>query len=160
MGTSPLANLTRSLDYPMVVVTVATSRERSGCLVGFMTQCSLDPVRFSVYISKENHTHHVARRASHLMVHFLADGHHDLAAHFGELTGDCTDKFTGVAWHPGPDGHTPLLAAVDAWVFGRIERRHDGGDHRGYVLDPVEVHCTRPFHQLGFQDVRDLHAAH
>jgi flavin reductase (DIM6/NTAB) family NADH-FMN oxidoreductase RutF len=160
MDAAALANLTGSLDYPMVVVTVATTRERSGCLVGFMTQCSLDPPRFCVYVSKANHTHHVAKRASHLMVHFLGREHHGIASHFGELTGDRVDKFAGVAWQPGPDGHTPVVTGVDTWVFGRIERRHDGGDHRGYILEPVAISCPRPFTQLGFQDVTDLDAAH
>ena len=33
------------LDYPMIVVTVASGAERAGCLVGFSTKCSIDPAR-------------------------------------------------------------------------------------------------------------------
>lgn len=36
---------TELLDAPMYVVTTAVDHERSGCLVGFTSQCSLDPVR-------------------------------------------------------------------------------------------------------------------
>ncbi len=33
-------SLVGSMDYPMFVVTVNAGGERSGCLVGFVTQCS------------------------------------------------------------------------------------------------------------------------
>jgi flavin reductase (DIM6/NTAB) family NADH-FMN oxidoreductase RutF len=35
-----------TIDYPMWIVTAAARGERSGCLVGFATQCSIEPVRF------------------------------------------------------------------------------------------------------------------
>jgi len=160
MRSNALERLTGSLDYPMLVVTAATRRERSGCLVSFFTQCSIDPPRFCVYLSEANHTYLVARRATHLLVHFLDRKQHDLAASFGESTGDVVDKFDGVRWRPGPDGRTPRLTEVDAWMFGRIERRVDGGDHRGHVLEPLQVRWPRRFRALGYQAVRDLHAAH
>jgi flavin reductase (DIM6/NTAB) family NADH-FMN oxidoreductase RutF len=160
MRSSAFERLTSSLNYPMLVVTAASRREIGGCLVGFFSQCSIDPPRFCVYISEANHTYGVARRASHLLVHFLDRRQHDLAAHFGELSGDTVDKFDGVPWRPGPDGRTPRIGGVDAWLFGRIEGRHSGGDHRGFVLEPLQVRCPRRFRQLDYQDVRDLVAAH
>lgn len=160
MRTSTFDRLTSSLDYPMVVVTAASREEMSGCLVGFFTQCSLDPPRFCVYLSRANHTHRVACRSSHLLVHFLHHGQHALAAHFGELSGDEVDKFDGIRWRPGPDGRTPCLVDVDAWLFGRIERRCDGGDHEGFVMEPLRIRCPRRFRQLGYRDVQDLDAPH
>ena len=46
------------LDYPMFVVTTvaADDGERSGCLVGFATQCSIHPPRWVVWLSLANHT--------------------------------------------------------------------------------------------------------
>jgi hypothetical protein len=53
------------LDYPMFVVTVADAGtgERAGCLVGFATQCSINPFRFLVCLSRANRTHRVASRS-------------------------------------------------------------------------------------------------
>lgn len=34
------------LDYPMLIVTTRSGGELDGCLVGFSTQCSIDPARF------------------------------------------------------------------------------------------------------------------
>jgi flavin reductase (DIM6/NTAB) family NADH-FMN oxidoreductase RutF len=160
MRTSALDRLVASLDYPMIIVTAASRREITGCLVGFFTQCSLEPARFAVFMSKANHTYPVARRASHLMVHFLSRKQHGLASHFGELTGDEVDKFDGIRWKTGPDGRTPRLTDVDAWMFGRVIARHDTGDHVAHVLEPVSVKSPRRLRQLGFQEVRDLKAGH
>lgn len=160
MRAAGVDRLVASLDYPMIVVTAASRREVTGCLVGFFTQCSLDPVRFAVYLSKANHTFPIARRCSHLMLHFLDRKQHAMASHFGQLTGDEVDKFAGLEWKPGPDGRTPRLADVDAWVFGRVVDRRDAGDHVAHILEPVAAKSPRRFRQLGFQDVRDLKAAH
>ena len=40
-------DLVGGLDYPMFIATARSERgERAGCLVGFATQCSIDPSRF------------------------------------------------------------------------------------------------------------------
>jgi flavin reductase (DIM6/NTAB) family NADH-FMN oxidoreductase RutF len=161
MRATAFDRLMSSLEHPMAVVTAATRRESSGCLVGFWTRCSLDPVRLCVFISRQNHTHGVARRASHLLVHFLDHRQHDLARHFGSHAGhpdveEQPDTFAGVGWRPGPDGRTPKLDGVDAWVLGRVRDRVDGGDHEGFVLEPVRARSPRRFRQLGSREVRDI----
>jgi len=88
------------LDQPMYVLTVAGTDggHPSGCLVGFATQCSIAPPRLLACLSKENHTYRAAASASVAAVHRLAASDHDLAALFGEQTGDEIDKFARCAW--------------------------------------------------------------
>ncbi|HET6856973.1 MAG TPA: flavin reductase, partial [Streptomyces sp.] len=74
------------LDYPVYVVTAAAAGEQAGCLVGFASQCSIDPVRFTVWLSKANRTLRVARAATHLAVHLLGREQLALAELFG---GEC-----------------------------------------------------------------------
>ena len=148
-----------SLDYPMVVVTAAVDGERSGCLVGFSTQCSIHPTRFFVGISKKNHTYGVACRASHLGLHFLSVDEQALASLFGERTGDQVDKFASVRWHPGPDG-VPIVDDCANWAVVRIVDHADGGDHVGFITEPVDAHGTGPFEPLRYQHVKDFHAGH
>jgi flavin reductase (DIM6/NTAB) family NADH-FMN oxidoreductase RutF len=157
--------LTGRLDYPMYVVTAAVpeggTTERSGCLVGFGTQCSIDPPRYLVCISKANHTHRVAVRAAFLVVHFPGPEQIDMARLFGEETGDKIDKFERCAWHPGPDGVTPVLDACPNWFAGRVLRQADGGDHTAFVLEPVAASCPDPdWRMLPFQSVKDLEPGH
>lgn len=148
------------LDYPMFVVTAADPRtgERAGCLVGFATQCSISPFRFLVCLSKANHTHRVARGSRVLAVHALSPGQHDLAALFGEETGDEVDKFARCGWTEGPDG-TPLLDEGPRRLVGRVVDRFDLGDHTGYLLAPVRD-AGEAAPALMFSAVHDLEAGH
>ncbi|WP_405988603.1 flavin reductase family protein [Streptomyces sp. NBC_00986] len=126
------------LDPPMYVVTAEAAGERAGCLVGFGSQCSIRPARFVVWLSRANRTFRVAERAERLTVHLLRRDQDRLARLFGGETGDRTDKFADVPWHPGPGG-SPVLDEAPAWFVGRVEDRIDGGDHVGFLLAPEAV---------------------
>jgi flavin reductase (DIM6/NTAB) family NADH-FMN oxidoreductase RutF len=151
--------LAGAMEYPLfVVTTVDEAGERGGCLIGFATQCSIEPPRFLAGLSKKNHTYRVAQRASHLAVHVIAKDDKDLAELFGGETGDETDKFAECAWHEGPAG-VPILDDVDAWFVGRVLDRVDLGDHVGHVLAPVAVQVARSTN-LQSQDAGDIEAGH
>src|SRR5262249_20886024 len=60
---SEFEELMTSVDYPMLVVTVrAANGDQDGCLVGFATQCSIDPAHYLVLLSKQNRTYELAQR--------------------------------------------------------------------------------------------------
>jgi flavin reductase (DIM6/NTAB) family NADH-FMN oxidoreductase RutF len=147
------------LDYPMTIVTVARGAERSGCLAGFGTQCSIEPPRWLACVSNKNHTHGVAAEAEALVIHFLHDDQYGLAVLFGHETDDTTDKFARCKWRPGPYG-VPVLEGCD-WLAGRVVERIDLGDHTGFLLDITDAgneHSDGP--ALGFQDARDITPGH
>ncbi|WP_411102957.1 flavin reductase family protein [Streptomyces sp. cmx-4-9] len=151
-----------AMDGPMYVVTAAADGERAGCLVGFASQCSIDPPRFMVWLSTANRTYRVARQAPCLTVHVLRRDQHALAGLFGGRTGDEVDKFAGVEWRPGLEG-APVLADVRAWFTGRVEEQVPGGDHVGFLLSPAEQSpeaTAADGPPLRFADVRDLEAGH
>jgi flavin reductase (DIM6/NTAB) family NADH-FMN oxidoreductase RutF len=151
--------LVSSLDYPMLVVTVAAGGERSGCLVGFHTQCSIHPVRFFVCLSKTNHTYRVAQSADHVGLHFLDERDLALARLFGERSGDEIDKFSRCRWHTGRGG-VPVIDDCANWAIVRIVDRLDGGDHVGLLTQPVDAHAAEGLHQLSYQRVRRFDAGH
>ena len=151
--------LVSSLDYPMFVVTTSDGRRRGGCLVGFTTQCSIDPPRYLVCLSKANHTFRTAAGASVLVVHALDGDQTELARLFGEATGDETDKFAACSWRPGPEG-APVLADCPRWFAGRIVDRVDLGDHVGFCLEPVAGACSDMVSPMMFSAVKDLDAGH
>ncbi|MCG6494205.1 flavin reductase family protein [Kitasatospora sp. A2-31] len=148
-----------ALDYPVHIVTTAVDGERAGCLVGFAGQCSIDPARFVVWISKANHTHRIASRARFVAVHLVPPGQ-GLAELFGSATGDEVDKFAAAAWVPGPGG-VPVLSGVPAWFVGQVLDRADWGDHTGFLLDPITAR-NDPAHAraLTYRDVRGLEPGH
>ncbi|MFJ8811328.1 flavin reductase family protein [Streptomyces sp. NPDC102490] len=125
------------LDPDMCVVTAAAGGERAGCLVGFSSQCSIRPVRYAVWISDVNRTFRVARTADVLAVHLLARDQRETAELFGGRSGDDVDKFRRVRWREAYGG-AAVLEDAEAWFVGRVVERMPGGDHVGFVLDPVE----------------------
>jgi flavin reductase (DIM6/NTAB) family NADH-FMN oxidoreductase RutF len=123
------------LEYPIYVVTTVAGGERAGCLVGFATQCSIEPVRFLACISDKNRTVRVAERAAALAVHLAQEGAGEVLELFGGVTGDEADKFARCDWREGPGG-LPILNACPSWFAGRIVDRVTLGDHVGHVLEP------------------------
>ncbi|MDQ1374971.1 MAG: hypothetical protein QOJ09_2309 [Actinomycetota bacterium] len=159
--TSAFERQAAAIDYPMYVVTAIADGERSGCLMGFATQCSIHPTRFLACISVVNHTYGVAKRADILAVHLLRDTDHATAELFGAKTGDDVDKFALISWHPGPGG-VPILDSAKAWFAGPVLDVVDLGDHHGFVLDPVHGDVSEPArdHHFTFQAARDIKAGH
>ena len=155
-----LHSLVSEIDYPMFVVTAAAGGERSGCLVGFVTQGSIDPVRLVVMLSKANHTYGVALEASELVVHFLHEGNLELSRLFGEETGDQTDKFARCAWRHVAGVEAPVLVGTRGWAAGRILTRFDAGDHMGHVIDVTAAELDSEGPQLGFQMVSSMRPGH
>lgn len=128
--------LVGELEYSMFIVTVRAGERLAGCLVGFSCQTSIDPPRFLVCLSRENHTYQVAMSASELAVHFVPRQAEELVELFGGRTGDVVDKFSRCAWQPGPAG-VPILQECPNWFVGRVLDRLDFGDHVGFLLEPV-----------------------
>jgi flavin reductase (DIM6/NTAB) family NADH-FMN oxidoreductase RutF len=164
MSAADFEALTSAFDYPMFVVTCASGRDRAGCLVGFATQCSIEPPRFLVCISRANHTVRVAKSAEVLAVHLLASDQKDIAELFGARTGDDLDKFERCRWEPGLSG-VPVLVDCPYRFIGRVVDRFALGDHTGYVLDLVDASSASEtergrFETLTFQEVRDIEPGH
>ncbi len=154
------AALLRAIDPPLYVVTVADQQGHpSGCLAGFVSQCSILPVRYLICLSKLNHTFFVAEHASALALHLLGRSQEELAIHFGALSGDTTDKFVGLSWRKGPGG-APVLESCAAWVAGPIIRRYGVGDHEALVLAPIEGGQGPATGTLSTSDLPDFSAGH
>ncbi len=150
------------LDHPMFIVTVASDRQRAGCLVGFATQCrSSIRCAGSSASSKLNHTFAIAATASVAVVHALGADHVALARLVGERTGDnILDKFAHCQWRPGPDGRTPVLDECQRWFAGEVVGRVDPGDHLGLVLAPFAAQCRDHGPQLGIQALPHVDPGH
>jgi flavin reductase (DIM6/NTAB) family NADH-FMN oxidoreductase RutF len=151
--------LVSGLDYPMFIVTTRSGGELAGCLVGFATQCSVDPPRFMICLSDKNRTCRIAREAEALAVHFVPSSAAGLAELFGGQTSDEVDKFAACEWHEGPHG-LPILSECDNWLVGAILARHELGDHVGFLLEPIEAHSGVPFDEFSFHRARRIEPGH
>lgn len=150
----------QAVDSRMAIVTAAAEPERAGCLVGFHAQSSIEPRRYSVWLSKANHTYRVALRSTHLGVHFLATDDMPLAERFGTLTGDDTDKFAGLAVRSG-EGDVPLLDRCPNWVLlRRTALLDEGGDHVCVAGEIVSAGSGGDFEPLRLSHVSHLVPGH
>jgi flavin reductase (DIM6/NTAB) family NADH-FMN oxidoreductase RutF len=147
------------LDYPMFIVTVGSAEEMAGCLVGFASQCSIDPARFLVCLSKKNRTFEVAQRSEFMAIHLVPATEWELATLFGGATGDEIDKFSRCAWSPGPNG-VPVLESCPSWFVGPIVGRMDGGDHVVHVVEPTAAHKGESAPLLTFQRAVKIDPGH
>ncbi|MFN2626394.1 MAG: flavin reductase family protein [Mycobacteriales bacterium] len=143
----------------MYVVTTVAGDERAGCLVGFVTQCSIRPPRFLVCLSKSNRTYAVALRAEVLAVHLLDANAMATVRLFGEQTGDEVDKFARCSWSAGPE-RVPILDDAYGWFAGRLLSHVDGGDHDVFLLEPIAGESRRKGTPVMFQQVKDLEPGH
>ena len=145
-----------NLEYPMFVVSAASGGDVDACLVGFTSQCSIDPPRFAVFLSKANHTFDLAVHADALVVHRLRADQHEVAEHFGGTSAyDDPAKLHGCEWTPGPRG-APIVAGCD-WFAGRVLQQFDAGDHVLFLLEPIGGEA-RETEQLGAQEAFDIEA--
>jgi flavin reductase (DIM6/NTAB) family NADH-FMN oxidoreductase RutF len=147
------------IDYPMLIITAGAGGERAGCLVGFWTQCSIDPLRFLVCLSDKNRTYRVAQDAELLAVHLVPADREDLVELFGSQTGDDVDKFARAEWHEGPGG-TPVLDGCPNRFVGLILDRFDVGDHQAQLLEPVEAAAGADVRQFPFHRAKRLEPGH
>jgi flavin reductase (DIM6/NTAB) family NADH-FMN oxidoreductase RutF len=155
-----LGDLIGEVDPAMAIVTTAIDGERAGCLIGFHAQCSIEPNRYAVWLSKANRTYRVAMFADAIAVHFPSRDDFDLAELFGGSSGDEIDKFEQCAWHPGPEG-VPLLDRVPNRFVGRQRATLDeGGDHVCFILEPEVVETGGPFEPLRLSAAEKIDAGH
>lgn len=128
---------TTQTDYALhIVTTTSLDGTPSGCVVGFLTQCSIVPPRFLVCISKLNHTYFAVERSDTIVLHLIARTQTRLASLFGEETGDTIDKFSRCHWGAGVTG-SPVLSGCAAWIEGAIIDRWSVGDHQALLVRPV-----------------------
>jgi flavin reductase (DIM6/NTAB) family NADH-FMN oxidoreductase RutF len=159
-GVEAFEKLVALLNYPMFVVTTEANDISAGCLVGFASQTSVQPPRFLVGLSKQNHTFRVAAGATHLAVHVFDREHLDVVELFGSQTGDKINKFDRCSWHRGP-AQMPILDDAAAWFVGKVLDRFSLGDHVGHLLEPVDGNPPHALeHWVSFGDVHHLQPGH
>ncbi len=160
-GADAFERVVGRLDYPMYIATTRSAGgETDGCLVGFATQCSIDPPRFLVCISDKNRTYRaIEGGAKAVAVHVVPETAAELVEVFGGETGDEEDKFAQVSWTEGPDG-LPVLDGCPSWFAGRIIDRAMLGDHVGFILDPFDGRADYDGPAFPFSRAKDVEPGH
>jgi len=160
VGEDPFDTLMASVDPPLIVLTTSAENQWAGCLIGFHAQSSITPHRYSVWLSKANHTYRVGLRAEHFAVHFLTAEDLALAERFGTLTGEDTDKFAGMDVDPDQNGVPRLTACQNRMTLDRIAILDDGGDHVCLTTRLSSAHTDGHFAPLRLSNAAHLDPGH
>jgi flavin reductase (DIM6/NTAB) family NADH-FMN oxidoreductase RutF len=131
------------LDTTPCVVTSAFEGRRDGCLISFITRCSIKPPRLLVLTSHETLTNRLVEASKLLAVHPVARGQEPLVSLFGGESGREVDKFQDLDWKPGQTG-TPVLRDVLGFVEGRVVSSMDCGDHTARLVEPIAAGLRDP----------------
>lgn len=151
---------TSRVDYPLHIVTTRSREgELSGCVVGFVTQCSIVPSRFLVCISKVNHTYFTVERSDAIALHLIGRDQLDLLSLFAEETGDVVDKFSRCSWRDGVTG-SPILDDCVVWLDCTIIDRWSVGDHEALLVRPVAGGSDGIGDLATIQNTPELHPGH
>src|SRR4051794_36920504 len=152
--------LVSQLDPAMAIVTAASGDERAGCLIGFHAQCSIEPERYAVWLSKANHTYRVALHAGSLAVHFVDERELELARLFGTTSGDETDKFARCEWEADESGVPLLTDCPNRFVARKGALLEGGGAHVGVALEPTRSWGTGSLRPLRLSTADKLEPGH
>ena len=140
MVTMTFDSVTDQLRSTPVVVTTASQGDQAGSVVGFHTQCGVDPVRYAVWLPAPGRTYDVARHATYIAVHVIDDSAMTIdegSTAAGDLDADWFDR---CSWRPGPGG-VPLLATCpNHLVLRLVSARVEPGGLACLIgeLDPAE----------------------
>jgi len=122
--------LRRTLGQFATGVTVVTAAHpATGEIVGMtansFSSVSLDPPLVLWSIVREAKSLPVFLEATHFAINILSEQQLD---HSNRFSRPGSDKFAGIAWHPGLGG-APVLAGTAAVFECARHAEHDGGDH-------------------------------
>lgn len=149
-----------ALDPAMIIVTTVAEDERAGCLVGFHCQSGIDPQRYSVWLSKANHTYRVALRARYFVLHFLSVDDYEVAERFGTRSGESRDKFAGLEVDEGLGGVPVLTDIANRVIVERLTMVDDGSDHVCVSTRVLSARHLDDLEPLRLSHVTHLQAGH
>jgi flavin reductase (DIM6/NTAB) family NADH-FMN oxidoreductase RutF len=152
--------LVARMDGAMLIVTTTHAGEADGCLVGFHSQCGIDPPLYAVWLSVLNRTYRLGRHARALGIHVVDRRDHDLADLFGGTTGDKVDKLAACAWTAGQDGVPLLDRCPNRFVLQAPALLETDADHVCFVGTPVDAARSDRLEPLRLSDAVDITAGH
>jgi len=133
----------RWFTYGLHAVTAADGDEFALMTANFVTQSSFTPPHLTVAVEVESKTHRLIEASGAFAVNVYGADQRDLAGQLGRTSARSPEKVEGVAWRPGPETGSPLLADCLGWLECRVTGSLPSGDHTVYVAEVVEAGVNR-----------------
>lgn len=132
-----------AMGYFASGVTVVTTREQSGQVVGFTASSfcslSLDPPLLLVCLQKDADCYAAFMQTEVFAVSILSSGQEEIATRFATKS---INKMDGTSSYPGPATGLPVIAGASAGIECSIRDRVDGGDHAILVGEVISANSN------------------
>jgi flavin reductase (DIM6/NTAB) family NADH-FMN oxidoreductase RutF len=145
MSVSAAADLFRTLDREIWLVTSGRGEHRSGLIATSVTQASIatEAPRVIVGLARQHFTWEVVEQHRGFVLHLLPADRFDLVQHFGMQSGRDVDKFSAPEYSDDLGGG-PRLNPAPGWLDCRVEASWDAGDRSFYLAEVIAAQAPSP----------------
>ncbi len=129
------------LSYGLFLLTAADGEKHNGCIINTAIQLTSQPLRISVAVNKQNHTHGMISKTGKFNISVLTEQTpFEVFSHFGMQSGKDTDKFANCADAKySANGLIYLPKYANAMLSGSVVSSVDLGTHTLFIADVTEA---------------------
>lgn len=129
-----------NLSYGLYLLTANDQGQDCGCIVNTVSQLTVSPLRITVFVNRQNHTHDMILRDGRFNVSILTTSTpFELFRHFGFQSGRDTDKFAGRDDPRSENGLRYLAGNCNGVLSAKVTDALDYGTHTLFVAEVTEA---------------------
>ena len=118
----------RHMTHGVYVLGTRRGRQSNAMAASWVMQTSERPPCVAVAVRNDRYTHDIILESETFALSVLRDDQVNVATHFGETSGEYSDKLRGVPYGLTPNG-SPYLLDCLAYLDCRVMDRARAGDH-------------------------------
>ena len=128
------------LSYGLFVLTAKDGNQDNGCIINTAQQLTSNPMRISIAVNKQNHTHDMILKTGVFNVSVLSqNAQFATFRRFGFQSGRDTDKFAGTEIVRTANGLAYWPDESNAVISGKVVQSIDCGTHTLFIADVTEA---------------------
>lgn len=128
------------LSYGLFVLTAKEGNQDNGCIINTAQQLTSNPLRISIAVNKQNHTHDMILKTGIFNVSVLSQNvQFATFQRFGFQSGRDTDKFAGTEISRTANGLACWPDESNAVISGKVVQSIDCGTHTLFIADVTEA---------------------
>lgn len=134
----------RRISYGLYVMTASADGRPAGSTLTWFSQCSFHPPLVMMGVQSNSRIHYAIETSGAVAVHFLAEGHEEIAQRFFRPPEVENGRIHGLRYEPGAATGSPICRELPAWIEARVTDRVERGDHTVYVCEVVNAGVSDP----------------
>ncbi len=120
------------LSHGVYVLGTRRGHQRTAMTAAWVARVSERPPAVAVAVRDDRYTHDIILESGAFSLSVLREDQVDVAAHFGETSGEYRDKLQGIPYGLSPNG-SPVLLDCLAYLDCRVLDTARAGDHTVFI---------------------------